>query len=272
MKKLIVCLLLPVIILCSCDNREKEARSRLEQARTMYEQGELNAAKNEIDTLRANYKDVVKIQQEGLELMRLVEIKESERTIAFCDSLLPLKRMEAEELKEGFVLEGDPVYNEVRNYVWKQQTVERNVMRCYIRSRVNERGEMFLESVYYGSRPVNHTAIRVSIADGQFADTAEIPYDGGLNYRFEDLGNTTEIVTYTGDKGVDVVKFIYDHEDERIKVEYTGGKPYTIYMTDADKKALSATYDLATVLNDIDNMVTRRDKATQRMDYLKKKL
>ncbi|MCC8155377.1 MAG: hypothetical protein LIP01_15070 [Tannerellaceae bacterium] len=272
MNKLILYFLFPVLIFTGCNSREKEANIRLQNARQMYEQGELNAAKSEIDSLRTHYKDVVNVQREGLELMRLVEVKECEGIITFCDSLLPLKRMEAEELKEGFLLEKDQTYQEVGNYVWKLQSIERNVMRCYIRSRVNERGEMFLESVFFGSRPINHTSIRVSSDDGQFAETETIPFDGGLNYHFKDLGNTTEVVTYSGDKGVDVVKFIYAHAGECIKVEYRGDKSYTIYMTDADKKALVATYDLATVLNDIDNMITRRAKAVQRIEYLKSKL
>ncbi|MCD7936197.1 MAG: hypothetical protein LUG98_04990 [Tannerellaceae bacterium] len=272
MKHILFYLFLLGMVLSSCNNREKEARAYLDQARLFYEQGELNGAKNQIDSLRTNYKDIVALQQEGLELMRLVEIKESARTIAFCDSLLPLKLMEAEELKEGFVLEKDPEFQEIGNYVWKQQTVERNVMRCYVRSRVNERGEMFLESVFFGNRPVNHSFIRVSIPDGQFADTDEIPYDGGLNYRFEDMGNTTEVVTYSGEAGVDVVKFIYAHPEERIKVEYKGDKPYTIYLTDTDKKSIVATYDLATVLNDIETMRNSRNKAQQRIAYLRSKL
>ena len=64
------------------------------------------------------------------------------------------------------------------------------------------------------------------------------------------MGSTTEVVTYKGEHCVDAVKFIYDNEKERIKVEYTGGKPYIIYMADADKKAIVNTFNLATVLSD----------------------
>lgn len=63
-------------------------------------------------------------------------------------------------------------------------------------------------------------------------------YDGGVNYRFKDLGKTTEVVTYKGEKGLDAAKFIATNVKERIKAEYTGGKPYTIYIADGDKKQL----------------------------------
>lgn len=204
--------------------------------------------------------------------MRQVELKEAERTIAFCDSLLPIKIEEAEALKKGFNFEKDSVYEEIGNYIWKQQTIERNVQRCYIRSGVNEKGEIYLASVFYGGAPINHTGIKVSTPDGQFAETAAIAYDGGVNYRFKDLGKTTEVVTYKGEKGLDAAKFISTNVKERIKAEYTGGKPYTIYIADGDKKAIAATFDLATVLSDLENLIKEKDKSTNRIAYLKNKL
>mgnify|MGYP000043122237 CR=1 FL=1 len=72
--------------------------------------------------------------------MRQVEVKEAERNIAFCDSLLPIKLEEVEGLKKGFAFEKDSVYEEIGNYIWKQQTIERNVQRCYVRCGVNEEG------------------------------------------------------------------------------------------------------------------------------------
>jgi len=272
MKKSISTILLLVVLLYSCNNNEKQARAMLEQAKTMYEQNELFAAKNEIDSLRAHYPKEVGVLKDGLELMRLIEVKEAERTIAYCDSLIPIKLIEAETLKDGFIYEKDDAYQELGNYTWKQQSIERNLQRCYIRCGVDEKGEMYLASVFFGARPINHTSLKVSTTDGLFAQTATIPYDGGRNYRFEDLGNTTEVVTYKGDAGVDAIKFIYANEKERIKAEYMGGKAYTIYITDADKKAIAATYDLATVLNDIDTMVTQREKALSKIEYMKGKL
>lgn len=272
MKRLAIYIVGMILLLAGCNNKEKEARARYEMARNFYEQNDLFSAKNEIDSIRLYYSKEVKVMKEAIELKRLVELKEADRNIAYCDSLLPIRQKESEELNKNFVLEKDTLYQDIGNYVWKQQTVERNVERSYIRCKVSEDGVMSLESVYFGSRPINHTGIKVSGKDGTFAETASIPYDGGLNYRFEDLGNTTEVVTYKGENGVDVVKFIYTNAGERIKVEYTGGRAYTIYIADADKKALVATYDLATVLSDIDTLIRERDKAIKRKAYLENKL
>ena len=55
-------------------------------------------------------------------------------------------------------------------------------------------------------------------------------------------------------------------------MEYLGGKPYIIYIADADKKALVATYNLAVVLNDIYKMTPARENALKRIEYLNNKL
>lgn len=272
MKKSVICIALMAAVLTGCNGDEKAAQTRLDNARAMYESNELFAAKNELDSIRTLYPKEIKILREGLELMRQVEMREAERNIAFCDSLMPVKLQEVEELKIGFVFEKDSVYEEIGHYIWKQQTVERNVKRCYVRCGVNEKGEIYLASVYFGGRPINHTGIKLSTKDGQLAETTPIPYDGGLNYHFKDLGNTTEVVTYKAEKGIDAAKFIYDNQKERVKVDYTGGKPYTIIMADADKQAIVKTYNLATVLSDIESTNLLREKSEKKVAYLKNKL
>lgn len=272
MKKSAICIALAAVTLIGCNNNEKKAQARLDSARNMYERNELFAAKSEIDSIRILYPKEFKVIREGLTLMRQVEQKEAERNLAFCDSLIPIRQQELEGLKKGFNLEKDSTYNEIGNYVSKQQTIERNIQRCYIRSGVNEKGEMYLASVYFGANPLNHTGIKLSTKDGLFAETPAIPYDGGLNYRFKDLGNTTEVVTYQGEKCEDAVKFIFANQKERIKVEYTGGKPYVLYIADADKKAIASTYELATVLSDIEKLTKEKEKAIKKLAYLEKKL
>lgn len=272
MKKTAICIALMAAVLAGCNGDEKAAQARLDNARAMYESNELFGAKNEIDSIRALYPKEVKVLKQGLELMRQVEMKEAERNIAFCDSLMPVKLQEVEELRKGFVFEKDSVYEEIGNFIWKQQTVERNVQRCYVRCGVNEKGEIYLASVYFGARPIDHTGIKLSTKDGQIAETTPIPYDGGLNYHFKDMGNTTEVVTYKAEKGIDAAKFIYDNEKQRIKVDYTGGKPYSLVMADGDKLAIVKTYNLATVLSDIESMNKLKAKSLKKVDYLKNKL
>lgn len=272
MKKYYVACLALALALTGCDNAKREAQERLEKARTYYENNDFFAARSEIDSLRAQYPKEIEALKEALTLMRQVDLKEAERNIAFCDSLMPIRLHEADSLKAGFTFEKDSAYEEIGNYIWKQQTIERNVQRCYVRCGVDENGEMYLASVYYGGHPIDHTSIKLSTPEGLYAETASIPYDGGVNYHFKDMGSTTEVVTYKGTNGQDAIKFIYDHAQERIRVEYKGGKPYIIYMAEADKKALVTTYNLATALTDIHRMVETKRKALKRIAYLNEKM
>ena len=267
-----VFLLFFILLLTGC-GKTKEARAQLEQAKMLYETKQFSAAKNVIDTIRVLYPREIEVLRESLTLMRLVERGESERNIAFCDSMMPLRMEESEKLKVGFILEKDEVYQDIGNYIWKQQSIEQNVQRSYVRCGVDETGEMYLASVYFGGRPINHTGLRLSVSDGTFAETASIPYDGGMNYRFKDLGNTTEVVTYKGENCLNAVNFVYDVADKaRVQVEYTGGSKFSLYLSENDKKVIRATYDLAIVLSDIETMRREKAKAMQKIMYIDTKL
>ena len=152
MKKYSIGLLL-LCVLSSCNQDAKQAQEGLDRARAYYERNEFFSARNEIDSVRAKYPKELGAMKEALTLMRQIDLREAERNIAFCDSLMPIRLHEADSLKAGFTFEKDSAYEEIGHYIWKQQTIERNVQRCYVRCGVDENGEMYVASVYYGGRP-----------------------------------------------------------------------------------------------------------------------
>jgi len=268
-----LCLLLCLCLIISACSKTDEARQRLAEANALYESGQYIAAKHLIDSVNMLYPREIEVRKGALRLMRLVERGESEQNIAFCDSVLPLYIAHTETLKKGFVFEKDTAYDVKGVYIWRTMTVERNVERSYIRCGVNEDGEMYVASVYFGARPIEHTGLKLTVKDDFFAATPSIPYDGGLNYRFKDNGNTTEVVTYKGDNCKDIAKLVYNADlKERIKAEYTGGKPFSLYLSEADKAAIKATYALAETLSEITNMNKIREKATKKIELINNKL
>lgn len=265
-------LLLFPLLLSGCGKR-KEAEKRLEEAKNLYENKLFSTAKSVIDSIDILYPREIAVRKEALTLMRLVERGECEQNIAYCDSLLPIRLEEVKALKKGFVFEKDTAYNDIGNYIWQTMTVERNVERSYIRCGVNEEGEMYMASLYFGSQPIEHTGLKLSAKDGTVAETPSIPYDGGLNYRFKDLGNTTEVVTYKGEHCKTIASFVYTTDiKERIKVEYMGGKPYVLYLSDNDKKAIKATYELAMVLSEIHAMQKEKARSEKKIMMIDAKL
>ena len=269
---IILLMAITTLLLAGC-GKTKEAQTHLATAKHLYENQNFEGAKMMIDSIRINYPREVGVLKESLALMRLVERGESERNIAYCDSLMPIRMEEAEKLKKGFVLEKNPEYEDIGNYIWQRQTIEQNVERNYVRCGVDEKGEIYLASVYFGSRAINHTGLKLSTPDGAYAETISISYDGGMNYRFKDLGNTTEIVTYKSEKCIDAINFVCNvGEKIRIKAEYTGGTAFSLYLSENDKQAIKATLDLAAVLSDIETMRREIEKSTLKIMYLDEKL
>ena len=251
----------------------KEAQKRLEEAKVMYENQQFIIAKNAIDSIHLLFPREIEVRKQALNLMRMVERSESERNIAYCDSILPALMIESDALKKDFIFEKDAAYDRKGKYIFKTMTVERNVERSYIRCGVDEDGEMYIASIYFGGAPINHTGLSFSMNDGTHAESPSIPYDGGTNYRFQDLGNTTEVVTYRGDNCKALVGFVMIvNEKERIKATYTGGRPFSLYLTDADKKALQATYELAFVLTNIDSLQRERERSEKKIMLIDQKL
>jgi hypothetical protein len=254
--------------------KRTEAADWFEQAKVLYENQNFIAAKNLIDSIDAIYPREIGVRKEAMILMRLVERSECLRDIAYCDSILPVLRQGVEPLKKGFVFVKDSVYDKIGVFIWNSMTVERNLERSYVRCGVNEEGEMYVASVFFGSRPLEHTGLKLSTKNGLFAVTDSIPYDGGLNYRFVNMGNTTEVVTYKGEHCKAVANFIYlIDEKEQIKAEYTGGRSaYSLNLSESDKKAIKATLELALVLNEIYVKQKTKDRAESRITVLDNRL
>ena len=268
--------LMTVLAVCcfitSC-GKGNEAQKRLEEAKGMYENQQFILAKNAIDSIHILFPSEIEVRKQALTLMRLVERSESERNIAYCDSLIPIRLNESVELKKGFDFEKDVTYDRIGKYIWKTMAIESNVERSYIRCGVDEEGVMYIASVYFGRSPINHTGLTFSTNDGTHAETPAIPYDGGTNYRFQDLGNTTEVVTYRGNNCKTIASLVMVvNEKERIKATYTGGKAFSLFLSDADKKAIQATYELATVLTEIDSLQRERVRSEKKINLIDQKL
>ena len=260
------------LLALSCSNDKKLAQENLSRARILCENNQFEAAKHSLDSLKANFPKEVGALKEGLQIMRQVETKELERNIQYCDSMLLIRIAQADSLKLLFVFEKDPEYDDIGKYIDKQQVLERNLGRSYIRSGVNELGEMYIASVYYGGGRIKHNQLKVSIPNQAYAETAVIPEDGGLNFSFQDLGMTTEVVTYQNKKDNGVILFIYNNNKERLKAELSGGKPYSFFIGEGDKKSLIKIHDFSVVLSDIQRFNKEKIKANARIEYLSSKL
>lgn len=269
--KFIVLLTLCLSLLFACTNPDKKALEQLEIARALYESNNFNQAKLEVDNIRNFYPKAYKVIKQGNRLMRDIELKEQQRTIGYCDSTLKIKESEVAPLTEGFILEKDTAYEEVGNWVYKTQVIEKNVNRCYLRTTVNEKGKIALSSIYRGSGPLKHSAIKVEGQGGEFANTLTVAEDGANNYTFNDGGVYNEIVTYKNGTDNGVIGFINNNQNQTLKVTFIGKRNLTTTLSKEDKMALEKSFNLAATLSDIELMKKEIKIAQVKIEYLTKK-
>jgi len=265
-------LFLTALLVFSCNDQNKKARMYLERAKTQYENKEYTSAKLLLDSITIVYPKALETQKESRQLFRQIELEEQERNLAYCDSMLLVRTNEAEKMKPNFLFEKDPEYDETGRYMDKQQKLENNLQRSYLRIWTDELGRLFMASVYYGSGALKHDQLKVSRSDGTYSETIAVPYDGGMNYRFTDLGMTTEVVTYSRNSDNGAIMFIYANKDQSLKAEYLGGRKYSLIISNADKSAFVKVVDLSIVLSDIESLKKEKEKAVNRIEYLRTKL
>ncbi|GHT72303.1 hypothetical protein AGMMS50262_00580 [Bacteroidia bacterium] len=250
-----------LLFLFGCNNDKKTALAYLRQAQDLYEQAQYGSAKQLLDSLKVEFPKEVSVRKKALFLMRNIELKEQERNLLYCDSLLPVRQAEADSLKRLFVFIQDPGFYSI------------NPNAKFIRTSTNEWGEMALTDVYSGTTPLKHNRLKVTNPAGEYQETEAISFDGGTNYTFRDVSGTIyEIVTYQKGRDNGTILFIYHSAGQKLKMEYLGGKKYPpVVIPDKEKQDLVSTVDLAAVLHDIDQLKKEKEKAGKRIEYLKKK-
>ena len=89
-----------ILTLSSCgDSTKEEALNLLGEARAHFEQGDLDAARKDIDSLRHTYPNIVEARKGALKLHQDIELKAAQDELAHTDSLLKAANQELEALQ-----------------------------------------------------------------------------------------------------------------------------------------------------------------------------
>lgn len=87
-------------MLTACgDDPQKKAELLLQEAQTHFEQGQLDAARSDIDSLRKTYPNVVEARKGALRLHQEIELKAAQEELRLTDSLLQIANAELETLQ-----------------------------------------------------------------------------------------------------------------------------------------------------------------------------
>lgn len=268
MKKLIIGLC-SALMLASCGNdMEKKANEKLSVAQAAFERGDYNEAKLQIDSIKLLYPKAFDIRHKGNRLMEQVELQEQKQSLVYLDSMMQVKQQEVEAIKSKFTLEKDAEYQQVGNYFWPTQTVEKNMHRSFLRFQVNEQGVMTMTSIYCGGSHIHHFAVKVTAPDGSFAETPA----SKDSYETTDLGEKIEKADYKMGSDGNVMGFLYLNRDKHIKVEYIGERKFSTTLSAADKQALTALYELSQLLSAIEQIKKETEEAKLKIEFVTRKI
>lgn len=254
--------------LAACENVEKKAALKLDEARAAFKAGNYNEAKMQIDSIKLLYPKAFDTRRQGIYLMQEVELKEQEKTVAYLDSMLAVKQQEFEAMKGKFVLEKDTAYQRIGHYLAPSQVIERNLHRSFLRFQTDETGLMSLTSIYCGTGNIHHTAVKVTAPDGSFAETPA----SRDSYETTDLGEHIEKADYKMGQDGGLIGFVAANKDRNLRVVYQGERSYTTQMTPADRQAAASVYELSKVLSAITEIKTNLEEAHLKIQFVQKKM
>lgn len=254
--------------LFSCNSDEKKAEELFQRAESSFATGDYSLAKLQIDSIRTLYPKAFEVRKAGIKLMQQVDLQEQQKTLVYLDSVMAVKQASLDSIKGNFVLEKDTAYQEVGNYFYPTQTVEKNIGRSFLRGQVNERGEMSITSIYCAGGKLHHRAVKVSV-DDLFAETPISPD----RYETTDLGKAIEKADYKLGSDGGVIAFITANQDKkRIRLEFIGDRNYKTTMQPNDIKAIAELSRLAQILSSIEAIKKEQNEANLKIRFVNRKI
>ena len=268
MKKTGLSALLALSVLAGCsDGGEKAAQSHLQKAEKALQMELFSEAKLQIDSIKVLYPKAFEARKQGIKLMQQIDLKEQQKTLVYLDSQMQAKQAKLDSIKGRFVLEKDTAYQEIGNWFYPTQVVEKNVGRSFLRAQVSELGEMSLTSIYCAGGKLNHTSVKVSVGD-LFAETP-IPKD---SYTTTDLGVTIEKADYKVGEDGGVAGFIAANQDKNIQLTFIGDKTYRTAMEKNDRKAIAELTELARILSGMEEIRKQQKEANLKIQFVTRKI
>ena len=268
MKKIGLSAFWALALLTGCsDGGEKQAQLHLQKAEEALLSENFSEAKMQIDSIKVLYPKAFEARKQGIKLMQQVDLKEQTKTLAYLDSAMQVKQAQLDSIKGNFVFEKDTAYQDIGNYFYPTQTVEKSLGRSFLRGQVNELGEMSLTSIYCAGGQLHHTSVKLSVGD-LFAET---PMSKD-SYETTDLGKTIEKSDYKVGEDGGVVGFIIANQDKNIQLQFIGDKTYRTAMQKNDRKAIVELAELARILSGMEEIRKQQKEANLKIQFVSRKI
>jgi len=227
---------------------EKKAQSDFQRADAMVARHDLSTAMQLLDSMMAGNKDDYGIVGEALRRKNSLAPNYHKGIIESSEALLTGLESRLPELAGDFILKpgeaGQPGV-----YEHKRQTVESSWNRTFLKIGLNEKGDIWLISHYYGKSWIDHTSLRVYDQENYIlTDTIALGHE--WNRKVEDMGDRWETVEFREGSDAGAIAFIADNYRKPVKVRFTGKSFQYIVLETFDKEAIRKGWELAQVLKE----------------------
>lgn len=257
--RLILSVFVGILVFACGPTDQEQAVSRISLADSLLAKGDTSIALLHLDSISNLYPKAVREKA-------LAQVLKN-RVYA---SLIMKDRLELDTIKTMIkVLEKSfnkekGQYDKYTNYIPKRQSFNRSWDRSFVQVNLNELGEIYLSSNYYGEQWLHHTGLRVYDGEDQ-SKTGKVELDDVNNYRSEFMDTKWERVTYKDNKSEDVIEFIANNSHRKLKAVFLGKRHYYILLEGFDKKAVKDAWELSKLLK-------RRIQLNKEIERLQKKI
>jgi len=227
---------------------EKKSRSDFQQVDALVASQELSAAMQLLDSMMILNKGNYGITGEALRRKNKISIDYHKGVIDSSDAIPKGLESRLPELSKDFLFTPGEA-GQPGNYEHKRQTVETSWNRTFLKIGLNENGDVWLISHYYGKSWIDHTSLRVYDQDNYIL-TDTIPLGHEWNRKVEDLGDRWETIEFREGSDAGAIAFIADNYQKPVKVRLTGKTFQYIVLENYDKEAIRKGWELAKVLKE----------------------
>lgn len=251
-------------ILFSCGEKKNEqAILYLDNIRSLYDQKEYTSALQKIDSIQILFPKAIPEIKEGMKLKQEVRKTYNQQQVADCDSLLSIYSHRIDSIKPLFVYQKD---KEDSKGIYIPKTVSSSVISANgLRAGVEESGAMYIESVYIGGQL--HNRISASTKDKQTAESLPVE-DDGFNFRFSNLGKQYEVIKVSKFHDNGLTQFIVNNANTPLTVTLKGKNTLSYPMSNIQKKAITDSYQLSTMILLHDSLQIAKEKAEALIKYV----
>lgn len=227
----------------SCGKSYTErAEEKLNYAVNLSEKGDSVNALVQLDSIKILYPEAVETTKRAKDLAQKINseflFRKQEQLDKLNAQLAELEKMFDKEKTE---------YDHYTQYIHKRQGFKRRWNQSFIQLHLDERGELYISSNYYGEQWLNHIGLRVY--DGVFqAKTDTVSLTDPNNHHSEFMNTHWEKVSYMNGKDNGVIQFIADNAERNLKAVFLGQRMYFIVLEQFDKQAVKDALALSNAL------------------------